>query len=386
MRVKYSGFLSSSYQRVMLQALNDPDLTWFPSIDGSSITRSALLFGATSIVFEDSNLAQAGNGSVSGTVTGFTFSNVGDPTVDATGTNMHIDLAQLTAAAEAVTGGFGSAEYINFLDVLMAPNNRIIGTAHRDVLESGPGNDTLAGRGGNDVFVFHPDFGSPAAAAAAAAPTVKVDVIKGGYGVRDILLIEHPDGAPHTDSLGLQKYSIFIGAKGVINDNDNLAQAIAKLDGIEDVRGSRAGESIYGSSVGNRLWGAGGDDEIFGRGGDDHLFGGRGFDQMSGGAGRDVLNGGPGRDILDGGVGNDTLTGGRGPDLFYFDTRPNAHYQGHDTIADFDAAHDRVHLFGAVHADIQVSVSNGNTVIDYGNGIITLTGVQLAESDITFLF
>ncbi len=383
MRVKYSGFLSSSFQRVLLDVLNSPGLTWFPSPDGSSITRSALTAGVASVIFHGSDLVRAGDGSVSGTVREFELSSAGGGSVDATGNNMNADLAQLVAAAGAVTNGFGSPEYIDFLDVLMRPNNRIIGTSHRDVLESGPGNDTLAGRAGNDVFVLHPDAASPAAAAAGPAPIA--DVVRGGAGAHDVLLIEHPDGAPTTSMNGGRKYLIQLG-DGFVLDLDDSNQPVAMIFGIEDVRGSRANESIIGDEAGNRVYGGGGGDYVDGRGGNDRLFGGAGPDRLVGGRGADYLKGGTGADTLEGGVGRDTMIGGSGHDVFHFNAGILVDYQGHDTITDFDALEDKIRIIGGDPVDIQVSLSNGNTVIDYGNGVVTLMGVQLMESDITFIF
>lgn len=84
---------------------------------------------------------------------------------------------------------------------------------------------------------------------------------------------------------------------------------------LENLIGTRYGDTIYGNDQPNKLKGKKGGDVIFG------------------GAGDDVIRGGKGRDKLYGGEGADILIGGKGRDTFYVDE--------HDTILDLQK-HDRV--------------------------------------------
>jgi Ca2+-binding RTX toxin-like protein len=124
--------------------------------------------------------------------------------------------------------------------------------------------------------------------------------------------------------------------------------------------GTHKADVLNGSARTDIIFGQGGDDTIYGNGGTDYLFGGMGNDKLYGGAGNDVLSGGQGddrlwggsgndrlyggvgNDKLSGGTGDDYLSGGAGSDKFYFN--PNRAGEGHDRIADFDLATDKVVL------------------------------------------
>ena len=66
------------------------------------------------------------------------------------------------------------------------------------------------------------------------------------------------------------------------------------IAGIENVRGTRFGDSIWGDSEDNVLRGGAGDDRVYGGDGDDRLFGQDGADTLSPGTGRDTVDGGAG--------------------------------------------------------------------------------------------
>jgi Ca2+-binding RTX toxin-like protein len=98
---------------------------------------------------------------------------------------------------------------------------------------------------------------------------------------------------------------------------------IADISNVEDVTGSRFGDTLTGTSVANILDGGKGDDTLNGAGGDDTLLGGEGNDHLRGGSGANIINGGDNndtitlqfegigdaahRDTVDGGYGSDTL-------------------------------------------------------------------------------
>ena len=112
------------------------------------------------------------------------------------------------------------------------------------------------------------------------------------------------------------------------------------------------------------------------------VFGSNFNDTILGGSGNDFLNGGNGgNDTLDGRGGNDNLTGGVGADIFVY-----AVGGGADFITDFSHAQgDRIDVTGVPGifslADIQshATQQGANTVINFGNGIITLQNVVLAN-------
>jgi Ca2+-binding RTX toxin-like protein len=98
--------------------------------------------------------------------------------------------------------------------------------------------------------------------------------------------------------------------------------------------------NVVGTSAGNTLNGTTGNDYILGLAGNDSLNGGSGNDVLDGGAGNDTLNGGAGNDRLYGGPGDDTLTGGTGSDVFAWTLadRGTTAAPASDTITDFNTA------------------------------------------------
>jgi len=137
------------------------------------------------------------------------------------------------------------------------------------------------------------------------------------------------------------------------------------------------GDILVGDATNEYLAGGAGNDSIEGGGGNDSMFGNDGSDTLYGGTGDDILTGGTGNDDMHGGESNDTLTGGAGHDIFVFRVD-----DGHDTITDFNVQEDRLRLIGAERNDIDVSVSNGNTTITYGQTVITLEGVEMDEDQV----
>jgi serralysin len=107
-------------------------------------------------------------------------------------------------------------------------------------------------------------------------------------------------------------------------------------------------------------------------------------DKLNGAAGNDTLNGARGKDRIDGDTGNDVLTGGAGADTFYF-----AKGDGNDKITDFEegkAGKDVVEFQKGLfdnYADIieHAVQKNGNTIITYDGGKVTLVDVLLADLD-----
>ena len=105
-------------------------------------------------------------------------------------------------------------------------------------------------------------------------------------------------------------------------------------------------------------------------------------DSLKGGAGNDKLGGAAGADRIDGDAGNDVLTGGGGTDTFYF-----AKKDGTDRITDFEegkAGKDVIVFQNGLfdnYADIidNAVEKNGNTIISYTGGTLTLVDVEIAD-------
>ncbi len=107
-----------------------------------------------------------------------------------------------------------------------------------------------------------------------------------------------------------------------------------RYESIENVVGSRHGDTIYGTEWMNELIGGKGDDSLFGRGGNDTLRGGDDNDTLDGGDGDDDLFGDEGDDTLIGGAGNDELFGDEGDDTLVGDEGDDELFggKGEDTL------------------------------------------------------
>ncbi len=143
------------------------------------------------------------------------------------------------------------------------------------------------------------------------------------------------------------------------------------LTSIEDVNGTRFGDTIQGDDEDNRLIGLDGDDTIEGRGGDDNIDGNAGADDISGGDGNDDLSGGAGDDIIDGGVGGDFLQPGAGNDtVIGGDNGP----LGEDD--------DLSYIFDSIDSETTNGINATftgefeGTVTDYAGGLDTFSGIE----------
>nr|WP_307188758.1 DUF4347 domain-containing protein [Massilia sp. PDC64] len=146
-----------------------------------------------------------------------------------------------------------------------AGNDSLLGGLGADMLSGGAGNDTIDGGADRDRVTYFNDYGT-------IAPT--------GLGVKVNL------------------------ATGIATDNWGHTDTLLN---IEDVSGSRYGDTITGNAVDNNLSGDDGNDTISGDAGNDWLDGGNGADSILGGAGFDQLTGGAGSDTLDGGADRDRV-------------------------------------------------------------------------------
>ncbi len=234
-----------------------------------------------------------------------------------------------------------------------------------NVLIGGNGNDGLYGRGGDDTLI-----GGPGA-----------DLLHGGAGI---------DTASYsTAATGVIAHLLFPG----VNTGDAAGDRYVS---IENLYGSRFGDSLFGDNLDNLIDGAAGNDALYGLGGNDVLIGGPGADYLDGGEGFDtasyetaaagvvadlafpgtntgdaagdryvsiealtgssfadtllgddfdnLLYGGDGDDVLYGRGGNDTLIGGAGADIFLYEASTDSMPGGYDTIMDFLSGVDMIDL------------------------------------------
>jgi Ca2+-binding RTX toxin-like protein len=154
-------------------------------------------------------------------------------------------------------------------------NDRLNGTAKRDVIFGGNGDDVIDGGGGRDVICGGEGNDT-------LAGGVGSDELSGDNG-NDPL-----DGGPGLD------YGVYENSPGpVVVD---LARGTAagwgtdSLRNVEALIGSRSGDRLTGNGRANYFAGLEGDDDITAGSGNDYLDGGRGRDRLKGGKGFDTVD------------------------------------------------------------------------------------------------
>lgn len=158
--------------------------------------------------------------------------------------------------------------------------------------------------------------------------------------------------------------------------------------GARDAVHAEGGDDVVRSGANqDRVYGQGGNDMIEGQGSNDKLYGGDGNDYLDGGGQDDRLYGGTGDDIIIGGDGNDVLYGDNAgddndmegfADTFVFDAN-----DGSDKVFDFEVGLDKVLLTDSTTYTLEYT-KGGNTVMAYGDTIVTFYDSHLTASDITF--
>ncbi|MCA9137526.1 MAG: hypothetical protein KDB00_12230 [Planctomycetales bacterium] len=227
---------------------------------------------------------------------------------------------------DTVTGGSGN-------DVVLGQqgDDSIRGGADDDDLRGGPGLDWIDGEAGNDLIdagsgVGQHLFGGPgddvitgSSDGASIDPdffdtTFFGDVIDAGpgndtvYGLGGADLIRGGDGDDHIESGTGRDHVIAGDGNDWVFVGFDLGEVVYAGEGNDTVIGSDSGD--------DELYGEGGQDDLFGQGGNDTLKGGLGADLLDGGAGVDRIEGEEGDDELRGGGGDgDQLLGGPDNDL-----------------------------------------------------------------------
>lgn len=177
----------------------------------------------------------------------------------------------------------------------------ITGSAIRNTIDAGGGDDNLTGGGQEDLFLAG-----------------EGDDTMNGLGGDDVAAFA---GVSFTD-LDIT----FDTATGIYTVVSN-AYGTDTLENIEFLRVDMTDYALTGGPVfteaSDTSDGTLGNDLLFALGGNDTVNGLDGHDLLVGGAGKDTLNGGDGNDILDGGAGGDNLNGGDGVDTVVYSESGN---------------------------------------------------------------
>jgi Ca2+-binding RTX toxin-like protein len=170
-----------------------------------------------------------------------------------------------------------------------------------DTLNGGGDNDTLFGRNGSDTLIGGPGFDPDPV----NAPNwlTDADDLDGGAG--SDLVSYSTRNAPVTVTIGA-------GANdGEATEGDNVEGSVERVTGgkkADTLTGNAGLDRINGGNGGDIIDGGSGGDILSGQGGDDDIKGGTGKDTMSGAAGDDSFRAQDGvKDSITCGDGNDTI-------------------------------------------------------------------------------
>ena len=310
--------------------------------------------------------------------------------------NLRIGTQLASEEADLIAGttGIDTLRGLGGNDVLSgsAGNDTLIGDEGDDVLEGGAGADVLDG-GGDSVTaggVPGPSANGDTIRYAGSSAGVSVNIatraLSGGEAAGDTIAlhngvssIENVTGSRFGDTLtgdarantliGLAGNDTLIGGAGddVLLGGDG-ADIIAGGEGEDsidagggddtDVRGGAGNDLVVGGAGNDALWGDEGDDTLDGGSGDDLVRGGEGADTLGGGDGADTLWGEAGDDRLAGGAGNDALNGGSGADTLSGDA-------GNDTLD--GGLGDDIYVFDAVSGqDTIIDTDGANRIVFAG--------------------
>lgn len=315
-----------------------------------------------------------------------------------------IDQLNGTDGGDVIVGGSGDDHIRARLgqDVVdgLAGHDRILGGGGRDELHGGQGRDTL--RGGDDADILQGGEGRDKLGGGAGSDHLHggghndridaggdADMVFGGAG-HDSLFGRGGDDGLRGDGGG----DALSGGKGHDTLHGGAGRDILQGGaGRDELVGGTGADTLRGGDEADHVEGGDGNDRMFGGAGDDILLGGAGDDVIVAGAGDDFILGGDGGDTIravggvntvHGGAGDDSITAGTGADTFVFRGET-----GHDRIDDFDVEADVLAIEGATRlADLVITTTGADAVIDHAGGRITLYGVDAGDLDhanLTFL-
>ena len=222
-----------------------------------------------------------------------------------------------------------------------------------DRVSGGDGDDTLYGEDGDDHFYLLNQTGN--------------NKWVGGGG-NDVVYLSNDSASAATSVTALKIYpGLTITTEWNLDlssgtfDGSSIGTGTFTFEGIEDVIGTGANNTLTGTDQDNYIFASDGNDTINGGAGNDVLAGGNGNDTLNGGAGDDVLFGfNPTAD-------RDIFTGGAGADTFVF---PHQASPGLSVIKDFDLAEDKIYF-----TDFPVKAGN-NRDLSVANGRISVGGTS----------
>jgi Ca2+-binding RTX toxin-like protein len=166
-----------------------------------------------------------------------------------------------TSAKDTITGN-------SLPNVLIGGGNddTLSGSGGKDTLEGGTGNDSLTGGEGDDVYVFSGTVGL-------GTDTIVESASGGGVDTFDFASLDYgSSGGINVDLLSSSSNFKVIDLGGNKSLYLNLVQAAGAL---ENVIGTKYGDTLEGNALQNRLEGGGGDDLLSGVAGDDiYVFSG----------------------------------------------------------------------------------------------------------------
>ena len=293
------------------------------------------------------------------------------------------DLTEVTDPEEPETPGPGPAPGPgNSARAVLEIGQLLDGTGYRKVKVGGPDGDTK----GVKIKAINSDSalaGELGLDDGHGNPSYRVEARQGANdqmakSLADIALSD-TSGLSHASFNGDVVDRVLKNSAIVTNANKILATE------ADDVFVGVGGNEIVKAGAGNDIMrGKAGNDKLYGNSGDDVLRGHKGADLLVGGQGNDTLYGGKGNDTLIGGNGNDEFSGRKGQDTFVF-----GRDHGHDTITDFNIGTDMIEFSfkSASMNRMSIEASGDDTLINTGQGTITLLDVDFAELNATsFLF
>jgi Ca2+-binding RTX toxin-like protein len=256
----------------------------------------------------------------------------------------------LVITAEDLEGIFGGPK-----------NDDLKGNGLNNILIGGAGDDTLTGRGGNEIYSYDTDT-------AWGSDTIVETSADIGHDIIDF------------SATTLQVIKLNLGLVGPqVVTPGNLTLTISG-NGIDEVIGGAKNDEIVGNSVANTLRGGLGDDSLYGAAGDDFLDGGPGTDILDGGPDIDsiaaiansnftltdsqLLRNGTDVDILYS-IDNADLTGGASNNVFNL-----TGWSGNATINGMGGIDT---IIFEVDADMTLSTAGSNDVLDIGGGASQFT-------------
>lgn len=265
---------------------------------------------------------------------------------------------------DTLTGGylFDSIDGGSGGDVIRAlqGDDLLSGGGGDDILIAGEGDDTIfTGSGSNQVDAGRGDDLVDLRGAVAG----EVNTVKGGTGDDEFIAGKADDlfdGGVGTDLVSYAQAGGPVSVSLLEHFGSGSDAAGDRYFGIENLIGTRYGDSLLGESSANHLDAGKGDDTMLGWAGNDTLLGG---------AGADLLNGGLGADEIDGGTGIDTVS--------YAGEETGVILDLHFLVQHGSAAGDLLfsieNVMGSGVADC-ITGSDGANVLNGGFGVDTLDG------------